>query len=210
MRTAREITQDLHIAPPGRFVRHPEEWAAQQAARLTHDVGESIATLATKTQDALFRAERAEGHVQVLQARLRDLERAMATLGREHSALRDQVRQVDLSTVLRDLGATPDWRDVSTWRTAEGYRLSVEGQTCVDRTTGWEGRGALSLVMYIQGYSTGEALGYLRETYGPTAALNALTQHTADERQHMVEMAPAPPEQPERSRERDRGDDRGR
>jgi hypothetical protein len=168
-RTAQHVARDLQVEAPTRFTLHPTAWAEQQTEQVQAHVVHAVTTMATKTQDALFRAERAEGHVQVLKDRLGAIERSYEALHGENRALAELTHQVDLAVVLRDLGARED------------------------RTMAWQGRGAISMVMHTQGYTRDEAVGYLREAYGERTAAIALAQHTADERVRVVDQAPVPP-----------------
>lgn len=72
----------------------------------------------------------------------------------------DRLREIPLQTVLVLTGAVPDRLDRAKWRTVHGV-LSVNGMKFINWQRGVGGRGAIDLVMHLQGLGFKEAVEWL-------------------------------------------------
>lgn len=177
-----------------------EQWAEDMQARVT----ETIATIAAQASEAATERRRANSMAKTADNALSATEASQAA----RKALSDKCRNLDLETVISDLGFEFDKSD-QRWKIgADGSRDHLIELKNQNRDTGtsddqkWRcavlqsgGRGAIDLVKAVQGTDFNGALAYLSNRYGLKATASAWVgqqMHEAEARvKRAVEICPA-------------------
>lgn len=79
----------------------------------------------------------------------------------------EQVRTIDIISLLQHLGSTNDRQDRAKWHTSQGV-ISVNGQKFINWNRGTGGGGAIDLIMHLQGINFKEAVAFLCEVFSCT------------------------------------------
>ena len=79
----------------------------------------------------------------------------------------EQVRNIELISLLQHLGSTNDRQDRAKWHTRQGV-ICVNGQKFINWNLGTGGGGAIDLVMHLQGINFKEAVAFLCEVFSCT------------------------------------------
>ena len=106
----------------------------------------------------------------------------------------DRLRDIDLNTLMTDLGyeRDPDDSDArrSVYRTPAG-KVSVQGTKFYDFGSDRGGGGAIDLVMHVQGCGFRDALGILRGLYGADRVTGAIIARQVESTRADIEKIPA-------------------
>ena len=180
------VRRDLEVERPGRLVGNPERWASEQTERIAERIAPALDAALVKATHYEGQAAKAEANVVVLQQRVRDLERANATVTRDYKALVAQVRGIDLEDTMRTLGGVQDRYDTHKWQVA-GEHISINGEKFYNHDRQSGGGGSIDLVMHVGGYTFRQAVAYLNRAGGPELAVAAGAQYGARQAQDIVE-----------------------
>ena len=138
-----------------------EKWAEDLQA----SIDEQFKTLAVRAAETATQARKAKAAAETADKALRDAEAAKAA----RRAIADRCRELDLATVIEDLGFEYDKAE-RRWKFgpkgARDHRIEVTDQKwrCAVLQSG--GRGAIDLVKAVQGTDFNGALSYLANRYG--------------------------------------------
>jgi len=175
------------LPAPGRFVAHPETWAAEQREKLVAQLTPAVDAALTKARHFEEQAARSEANNVMLSERVRALEAAY----KEHIA---QARAADLREVISTLGGQPDRHDRQKWEMANGDHISItSGGKWYNHDQQQGGGGAIDLVKHVAGYDFTDAVAYLAHESGPLVAVAAAAQHGAQQAQEIVERGDRAP-----------------
>jgi len=175
------------LPTPGRFVAHPETWAAEQREKLVAQLTPAVDAALTKARHFEEQAAKAEANVVVLAERVRSLEAAY----KERIA---QARAADLREVIATLGGQPDRHDKHKWEMANGDHISVtSGGKWYNHDQQHGGGGAIDLVKHVAGYDFTDAVAYLAHESGPLVAVAAAAQHGAQQASEIVDRGQRAP-----------------
>lgn len=81
----------------------------------------------------------------------------------------DEVRNIELHTLLQHFGSTKDLQDKAKWHTSQGV-ISVNGAKFMNWTRGTGGGGAIDLVIHLQGVGFKDAVLWLCENFSSSLA----------------------------------------
>jgi len=196
-----EVLRAVEVERPGRLVGNPERYASEQQERIVERIAPALDAALVKATHYEGQAAQAEANNQMLQQRVRELERDHATLQRDYKAVVAQVRQLDLRDTMRQLGGEQDRHDKAKWR-IDGEHISINGEKFYNHDRGRGGGGPIDLVMHVTGYDFKGAVTYLSREAGAELAVAAAAQHGARERAAQAEEIvarnePIPFQQPE-------------
>lgn len=161
-----------------------EKWAEDLQAR----INEQFKTMAVRAAETSTQARKAKAASETADKALKDAEAAKAA----RRALADRCRELDLATVLEDLGFEYDKAE-NRWKFgpkgARDHRIEVTDQKwrCAVLQSG--GRGAIDLVKSVQGTDFNGALAYLANRYGLEATAADLAGHLTKQASPMVANA---------------------
>ena len=150
------------------------------------DPGETATDYLTRHPDLIPKATEAV----TLKRRCYQLEKSLP----QWRAEADRLRDIDLNTLMADLGyeRDPDDSDArrSVYRTPGG-KVSVQGTKFYDFYGDRGGGGAIDLVMHTQGCNFREAMGILRGLYGADRVTGAIIARQVESARAEVEKIPA-------------------
>lgn len=167
-------------------------WAAAQTATVVEGLSAPLLQLQHQAKSTVMLKRQAD-----------QLKRANSALSADNSELRrkqkeqaDQLRLTPLDQVATALGCYQDAKtmakDKDRWESAAGP-LNIKGSKFFNHETGEGGGGAFDLVMHVNECSYSEALAWLRDSFDPAAAINAVAESARIRAQSDVEKAaPAP------------------
>lgn len=167
-------------------------WAAAQTATVVEGLSPSLVKLQHQARS-----------VAMLQRQAEQLKRSNSVLTTDYAEYRrkqkeqaDQLRLTPLDQVATALGCYQDAKtlakDKDRWQSAAGP-LNIKGSKFFNHETGEGGGGAFDLVMHVNECSYTEALAWLRDSFDPAAAINAVAESARIRAQADVEKAaPAP------------------
>ena len=138
-----------------------EQWAKDLQAR----IDEQFKTIAVRAAETATQARKAKSAGATADKAQKDAEAAKAA----RRALADRCRELDVATVIEDLGFEHDKAE-NRWKFgpkgSRDHRIEISGQKwrCAVLQSG--GRGAIDLVKAVQGTDFNGALAYLANRYG--------------------------------------------
>ena len=165
-----------------------EAWAQAQSQALVQGLSEPIKNLRAQAAGAGVH----ERQNRELKASNSALSAQNAEYKRKEAAAR--LRELPLEQVAQALGChkTPKTvaKDKELWESPAG-KITIKGSKFYNQETGVGGGGAFDLVMHLQDCKYAEALAWLRDTFDPTAAVQAAVD--AARIRAEAEVAKAPP-----------------
>lgn len=172
-------------------------WAGAQTSTLVAKLSQPLLQLQDKARSAVMHKRQAD-----------QLKRSNSVLSTENAELKrrqkeqsDMLRSIPLEQVATALGCYQDAKtlakDKEQWQTPAGP-INIRGPKFFNHESGQGGGGAFDLVMHVNECTYSEALAWLRDTYDPAAAINAVAEAARLKAQADVEKAaPAPYRAPE-------------
>jgi len=179
----------LTISTPPLLVKETSRrsWAKKQNRGLIeHQKG-----LIDKTQGRRLAEKRSKEMAETAEAKERELVR----LRQE----RNQLRDIDLASVLNQTGWERDPEDLDQWLHPAGSaagRISIKGQKWFDHSKSKGAGGAIDLTMHLHQFGLKDAVGWLRDEFGTSAATGAYNAAAARTAGNFVELAPTPYRKP--------------
>ena len=94
----------------------------------------------------------------------------------------DEVRNIELSTLLQYFGSTKDHQDKAKWHTSQGV-ISVNGPKFMNWTRRTGGGGAIDLVIHLQGVGFKDAVLWLHNHFS-----SSFVQRSSPNKSHPVQQ----------------------
>lgn len=143
--------------------------AAEKRAAEAEKVAEAAIDRAKRTAvTQIKKAEAAQKEAEIQEQSAREeLTLRRQQLDAERKARADELRSMDLVSVMHGLGLKPDPKDQKQWKDEEGlFRITTDGRKFYDHNASKGGGGAIDLVMHAMGSDYQGALSWLASMYG--------------------------------------------
>lgn len=145
------------------------------------------------------KARASEREKQKLEQRVLELEAEVFKSKEELQVLRD----LPLEDVAYNLGLDPDYKNKHKWK-GHGHIISITDSKFYDESSEQRGGGgAIDLVMHVKGCSFRQAVAWLRDRFGESGMLQAVTHYAREQTLRIALVEPAPkftPPVPDESR----------
>ena len=179
MHPLEQLAAEAKLSPIYRTQANAAKATADSERRKREEAEKRAAEAEKVAEDAIYRAKRT-AVTQIRKAEAAQIEaeiqeqsaRKELTLGRkllaaERKARADELRSMDLVSVMHGLGLKPDPKDQKQWKDEEGrFRITTEGRKFYDHNASKGGGGAIDLVMHAMGSDYQGALSWLASMYG--------------------------------------------
>ena len=179
MHPLEQLAAEAKLSPIYRTQANAAKATADSERRKREDAEKRAEAAETVAQAAIDRAKRmAVCQVKQAEAAQKEAERQEQSareelilrrqqLDAERKARADELRSMDLVSVMHGLGLKPDPKDQKQWKDEEGrFRITTEGRKFYDHNASKGGGGAIDLVMHAMGSDYRGALSWLASMYG--------------------------------------------
>ncbi len=152
---------------------------------INHQLSDRAAAL-KRYQDMEQKARASEHQRQKLEQRVLELEAEVFQYKKELQALRD----LPLEDVAYNLGLDPDYKNKHKWK-GHGHIISITDSKFYDFSSEHKGGGgAIDLVMHVKGCSFRQGVAWLRDCFGESGMIGAVTLHALNEAQQIALLEP--------------------
>ncbi|MBS0981493.1 plasmid recombination protein [Acetobacter thailandicus] len=173
--------------------RRKREDAEKRAAE-AEKVAEAAINRAKRTAVTQIRkAEAAQKEAEIQEQSAREeLILRRQQLDAERTARADELRSMDIVSVMHGLGLKPDPKDQKQWKDEEGrFRITIEGRKFYDHNASKGGGGAIDLVMHAMGSDYQGALSWLASMYGKGFAASEVRASASEQVEKATKKRPA-------------------
>ncbi len=118
--------------------------------------------------------EQLEQRLRVLQTELRTQQQEATSWKGKYEAMTRQLREIPLTQMAHELGLDPDPRDKHKWRN-EYQVINITGSKFYDFHQMKGGGGAIDLVMHVERCNFSDAVTWLKDRWGESAAIQVIT-----------------------------------
>jgi Plasmid recombination enzyme/Protein of unknown function (DUF3991)/Toprim-like len=153
---------------------------------INHQLSDRAAAL-KQCHDMEQKARASEKQRQKLEQRVLELEAEVFKYKEELLVLRD----LPLEDVAYNLGLDPDYKNKHKWE-GHGHIISITDSKFYDFSGGQRDGGAIDLVMHVEGCNFRQAVVWLRDRFGESGMIGAVTNHTLNQAKHLAIVEPLP------------------
>ncbi|GAB1545325.1 hypothetical protein NUACC21_80010 [Scytonema sp. NUACC21] len=153
---------------------------------INHQLSDRTAAI-KRYQDMEQKARASELQRQKLEQRVLELEAEVFKYKKELQALRD----LPLEDVAYNLGLDPDYKNQHQWK-GHDHIISITNSKFYDFSGEQKGGGAIDLVMHVKKCNFRQAVAWLRDRFGESGMIAAVTLHAINEAQQIAIVEPVP------------------